>query len=303
MPQRNSTDGVARALVPGLNLKVSVVVASAAAREARALHRLQTAAASLLGQALAGAALIASLQKDNSRINLQLECDGALRGLLVDASASGDVRGYVKNPHVSVELAEGAFRWRGALGNSGFLSVLRDVGEGEFYRSSVELTAMALADDLNKYFEVSDQVMTRMALDVVAEPDEPLSILAGVLIQALPDGDVKALEKLGAELPERLRAAVNGPAGLRVTPESVLTAVCAELSPQIMMIGPLQWKCTCSKEKVLSTLAALGRAEVQDIFDTQGSAAVTCQFCSTRHEATFHDLVALLESLGATPRN
>jgi hypothetical protein len=48
---------------------------------------------------------------------------------------------------------------------------------------------------------------------------------------------------------------------------------------------------------------SLCRAEVQDILDTQGSTAVTCQFCSTRHEATFHDLIELLEALGATPRN
>ena len=299
--ERTSTDGVARALLPRSNLKVSVVVAGAAAREARAKHRLQTAAASLLGQALTGAALMASLQKDNSRINLQLECDGALRGLLVDASASGDVRGYVKNPYVDVELAEGAFRWRGALGNKGFLSVLRDIGEGEFYRSSVELTAMALADDLNKYFEVSEQVATRLALDVVAEADEPLSMVAGVLIQALPDGDAKVLESLGAALPERLHTALRSLP--EVTAETLLQAVCAELSPQLTMTGPVQWKCTCSKERVLGTLASLGRAEVQDIFDTQGSTAVTCQFCSTRHEATFQDLVVLLESLGATPRN
>ena len=301
MAEQRSTDGVARALLPRINLKVSVVVASSAAREARSKHQLQTAAASLLGQAMAGAALMASLQKDNSRINLQLECDGALRGLLVDASASGDVRGYVKNPYVDVELAEGAFRWRGALGNKGFLSVLRDVGEGEFYRSSVELTAMSLADDMNKYFEVSDQVATRLALDVISAPDEPLTLVAGVLIQALPDGDAKALEGLGAALPERLRTALTSLQ--TVTAETVLTAVCAELSPSVVMQGPLQWRCTCSKDKVLSTLASLGRAEVQDILDTQGSTAVTCQFCSTRHEATFHDLIELLEAMGATPRN
>ncbi len=299
--ERTSRDGVTRALVPKLNLKVSVVVASAAAREARSKHRLQTAAASLLGQALTGASLMASLQKDNSRINLQLECDGALRGLFVDASASGDVRGYVKNPFVDVELAEGAFRWRGALGNKGFLSVLRDIGEGEFYRSSVELTAMALEDDLNEYFKVSEQTETRLALDVVAEPEEHLAVVAGVLIQALPDGDMKALSSIGASLSKRLHDALR--ALPVVTPETLLMAVFGDTSPNVTMTGPLQWRCTCSKERVLATLASLGRAEVQEIFDTQGSTAVTCQFCSTRHEATFNDLVVLLESLGATPRN
>lgn len=301
MSLQQPNDGVARALLPGVNLKVSVVVASAVAQEGRLKHGLQAAAASLLGQALTGAALMVSLQKDESRVNLQLECDGPLRGLLVDASASGDVRGYVKNPHVAVELAEGPFRWRAALGNSGFVSVLREVSQGEYYRSSVELTQMSLADDLNKYFAVSEQVATRLALDVVPVGDEPLALVAGVLIQTLPDGDGEALENLGAELPGRLRAALTSLQ--TVTAQRLLTAVFAEASPEIMATYPLRWRCSCSKEKVVSTLAALGRAEVQDILDTQGSTAVTCQFCSTRHEVTFHDLMALLESMGATPRD
>ena len=33
------------------------------------------------------------------------------------------------------------------LGRSGFLSVLRDLGKGEYYRSSVDLAAMELGPD------------------------------------------------------------------------------------------------------------------------------------------------------------
>ncbi len=301
MNERLSHDGVARALLQQSNLKVSVVVAGTASRVARAKHSLQLAAASLLGQAMTGAALMASLQKDNGRVNLQLECDGVLRGLFADAHASGTVRGYVKNPYVEVELAEGAFRWRGALGNKGFVSVLRDVGEGEFYRSSVELTEMSIADDLNKYFEVSEQVATHLAIDVVAQGDEPLSLVAGVLVQAMPDGDSKKLLALSSSLPQRLHTALT--ALQVVSAETVLASVLDEAPFELTMRGPLEWKCTCSKEKVLGTLASLGRAEVQDILDTTGSTSVTCQFCSTKHEVTFQDLIELLETFGATPRN
>ncbi len=54
--------------------------------------------------------------------------------------------------------AEGAFHWRPLLGNHGYLSVVRDLGEGEIYRSSVELEAFELGRDLERYFAVSDQV-------------------------------------------------------------------------------------------------------------------------------------------------
>ena len=158
-------DTIVRTLLQDSNLKVSVAVLTQTARDGRQRHHLKAASASLFAQGLLGGALMASLQKGETRINLQLECDGPMRGFFVDAAAAGDIRGYVKNPDVDVELSEGVFQWRAALGNSGFISVLRDMG-GEYYRSSVELVSMRLADDLNHYFKTSDQVATRVALTV-----------------------------------------------------------------------------------------------------------------------------------------
>lgn len=286
-------DAVVRALLEQSSLTVSVAVVTGVAREARARHGLHSASASLFAQGLAAGALMASLQKkEETRINLQLECDGPLRGYFVDASVSGALRGYVKNPHVEVELSHGAFQWRAALGNSGFISVLRDMG-GEYYRSSVELQTMQLSDDLNHYFAKSDQVATRVMLHVERAGDEGLGVVAGVLIQSLPDGDVAELQRLSEVLPERLRAwcAAGGDDA-----ESLL----ATLLPgeRVLARTELRFACTCSKERAMSTVAALGADDVQDIVDTMGSTAVTCQFCGTKHEITLPDLWDILERLG-----
>ena len=288
----NVADAVVRTLLNESNLKVSVVVATQVAREARKRHALASASASLFAQGLAAGALMASLQKEETRINLQLECDGPLRGYFVDASGSGAMRGYVKNPNVEVELAEGQFQWRAALGNSGFISVLRDMG-GEYYRSSVELTTMQLQDDLNHYFRVSEQIATRVMLQLTHLGDENLGVMAGVLVQALPDGDLKALDALAAALPERLRAWCDAGGG-------EAEALLAALLPGEVPIArtDVRFECTCSKERALNTLAAFGADEIQEIVDTMGSTAVTCQFCGTKHEITLVDLWDLLEGLG-----
>jgi molecular chaperone Hsp33 len=296
-----STDGVIRALLNDSNLKLSVVVCTHAARVGRDRHHLKPVSSALLGQALAAGALIASLQKENSRINLQLECDGPLHGLFVDCDASGGVRGYVKNPNVDLEL-HGSFRWRAALGNKGYLSVLREAGRGEYYRSSTELAALDLVTDLNHYFEQSDQVPTRVALELRRSDEEALGVVAGVLVQALPDGDVKALEAIAVDLQARLtRAVADQPAP---TPASLLHALFPQADLQLMTEIPVAWRCTCSRERVLDMMASLGLAEVQAILDSMGSTAVTCQFCGTKHEVSFHDLVALVEQLSAdVPKN
>ncbi len=285
-------DAVVRALVPQAGLKVSVVVATELAREARQRHGLAPAAAVLFAQGLAAGGLLASLQKEEARINLQLECDGPLRGFFVDASVSGAVRGYVKNPAADVALASGRFQWRGLLGNQGFISVLKESG-GQYYRSSVELTAMQLSEDLNHYFRASEQVPTRVALEVTAIGDEPLGVVAGVLVQALPDGDLEALAELGRVLPERLRAWLEGGGG---EPEALLGALFP--GETVLARVPLRFSCTCSRERALATLAALGADDVQNIVDTMGSTAVTCHFCGSKHEVSLEDLWGILASLG-----
>lgn len=286
-------DTIVRALLQDSNLKVSVAVLTQTARDGRQRHHLKAASASLFAQGLLGGALMASLQKGETRINLQLECDGPMRGFFVDAAAAGDIRGYVKNPDVDVELSEGVFQWRAALGNSGFISVLRDMG-GEYYRSSVELISMRLADDLNHYFKTSDQVATRVALTVQREGKEGLGRVAGVLVQALPDADLGALKRIGADLESRLHDAVAN------APELDANVLLGLLFPGVpkLLETPVRFTCNCSKERALTTLENLGVQEVQEIVDTMGSTAVTCQFCGTKHEITLPDLWAILERLG-----
>lgn len=286
------TDAVVRTLLEESNLKVSVVVLTDVAREARRRHQLQSVSASLFAQGLVGAALMASLQKGATRINLQLECDGPFRGFFVDAGANGEIRGYVKNPSLDVELASGVFQWRAALGNTGFLSVLRDVG-GEYYRSAVELVSMRFADDLNHYFATSDQVATRVAVEVARREGEALGQVAGVLVQSLPEGDTAALARIGSELELRLRDAL-------AVGEVDARGLLATLFPgaPVLLETPVRFACTCSRERALGTIEALGVHEVQDIVDTMGSTAVTCQFCGTKHEISLPDLWAILEKLG-----
>ena len=287
------TDAIVRALLQDSNLKVSVAVVTETAREGRRKHGLKAASASLFAQGLVGGALMASLQKGETRINLQLECDGPMRGFFVDAAANGDLRGYVKNPDVDLELSEGVFQWRAALGNTGFISVLRDVG-GEYYRSSVELVSMRLADDLNHYFKTSDQVATRVGLTVQPEGRENLGRVAGVLVQALPDADTEALARIGSDLETRLSDAV---ASLEKLDARALMGV---LFPgvEVLLETPVRFACPCSRERALTTLEGLGADEVQEIVDTLGSTAVTCQFCGTKQEISLPDLWAILERLG-----
>ncbi len=279
-----------RALWAEKGLSASIAVVTEAAREGRKLHGLHDVSAMLLGQAMAAGALLVSLQKDQTRVNLQIECDGPMRGLFVDAGADGYLRGYVKNLYLDVEGQRGPTRWRPALGNSGFFSVLKDIGEGEYYRSSVELKAMDPAADFEHYFASSEQVATHVALAVERNGPQPLGVVAGMLVQAMPNADLGALARLGQTLSAKLQQSVVS--GDNVDGEALL----AQVLPGFSKLSALElgWRCSCSKDRVLNALSAMGKAELQSLLAEKGGAAASCQFCNKRHEANADDLRALI---------
>jgi molecular chaperone Hsp33 len=292
-------DELVSGLLKDVDLRVVLVTAGALSRKARALHSAEPAAAALLAQGLTGAALLAALQKqEKGRINLQLECDGPLRGMFADAEAGGTVRGYLKNPYVSFIGGEGEYHWRPVLGNSGFLSVLRDLGGGEYYRSSVELQAFDFPKDLERYFQTSEQVQTRVALELRGGtlPDgkkDPLAQVVGVLLQPLPDGDLEAFRELGAQLPQRLARVLEGQSGDGAA--GLLRALVERPDLEVMSRYSLDFECGCSRERVKRALLAMGRAELEDVLATDKKAEATCQFCTTQYvisEEEIRELVA-----------
>ncbi|WP_224361314.1 Hsp33 family molecular chaperone HslO [Hyalangium versicolor] len=290
-------DELVSGLLKDVDVRVVLALTSELSRQARATHKSESASAALLAQALTSAALMGSMQKGEARINLQLECDGPLRGLFVDGDTSGLVRGYTKNPHVAHVGAEGEYRWRPVFGNKGYISVLRDIGEGEYYRSSVELERFVFEEDLERYFIISDQVATQLKLEQVALSKEggtePLGIVAGLLLQPLPNGDREAFQALGRQLKQELRGALQAHAAEGAA--AVLKALLPGRSDlEIMSRYPLRFGCTCSRDRVKSALLAMGREELTDLLEKDGKAEATCQFCTTHYVIPGEEIRELL---------
>jgi molecular chaperone Hsp33 len=285
-------DRIVRGLVPSQGLRAVLVRVTETARVARMLHGLYPTAARLFAESMAAGLLVASLQKDRSRVNLQIECDGPVRGLFVDADPDGNVRGYVRAPqvHFPGDPAAGA---RAALGGSGFLSVLRDVGSGSFYRGHVELRAMEIARDLERYFVESEQVPTAVDLAVVPHGDEPLGEVTALLVQRLPDGDDAALASARARLAAgAFRDAVARRAGGQ-------EAIAAAAGEGFEVVADLEvaYRCGCSLERARAAVSALGREGVLDVLANEREAVITCEFCRQRYVVGEEDLRRMAERL------
>ena len=97
--------------------------------EAQRRHNTWATASAALGRTMTATVMMGSMLKGDDRITVKVEGDGPLGLILVDANASGKVRGYVSNPQVHFAKNEyGKLDVKRAVGTNGFLTIVKDIG-------------------------------------------------------------------------------------------------------------------------------------------------------------------------------
>jgi molecular chaperone Hsp33 len=289
-------DHLIRAIWREPELRLVVAFTTQTSRAARDSHRCAPTSSALLAQGLTAGVLLASaLGKERGRVNLQVACDGPVGGMFIDAGTDGSVRGYVKNPGVYFPSGVGeALRPERALGRAGYVSVLRDLGGGEIYRGMVELTACELASDLGHYFATSEQTDTAVALSVLPERGESLGVVAGILLQRLPHGNLSALERVKDALREgALDTALSAEISVRAITDALGIAP-DELD--LLADYPLAWRCECNHGRALLAVLTMGVDEMQSLEREKGEAELTCHFCGRSYRVGREELQGLIRS-------
>lgn len=268
--------------------------------EARRRHKLSPEATAALGRSMtAGLLMASSMKRPGSRVNLRIRGDGPLGGLLVDAGLDGTVRGYVNNPYVELPPnPRGKLDVGGAVGK-GFLYVVRDIGFGYPYSSTVELVSGEIGEDVAHYLVTSEQTPSGLMVGVFVN-SSGVTASGGLLVQVLPkaardEALVETLEsrmmalreftpllQAGKTLPEIFQDLL-GDMGLFIFPETQM----------------LRFHCGCSFERVLGALKLLGETELEDMIVKDNGAEVTCEFCGTVYQASIDDLASVINDLQA----
>jgi len=291
-------DQLIRATAADGGIKAVGVITTRLTEEARQRHKLSYVATAALGRSMAAGLLMASsMKRVGSRVNVRVKGNGLLGGILADAGLDGTVRGYVGNP--SVELPpndQGKLDVGGAVG-TGFLYVVRDIGHGFPYSSTVELVSGEIGDDVAHYLASSEQTPSVLVLGVFVG-EQGVTAAGGILIQVLPKAARD--EELVATLESRV-SALSGftpllQAGKTLTEifNDLLGDMGLNIFPETQM---LRFHCGCSFDRVLGALKILGEAELQDMIVKDNGAEATCEFCGNIYQASSDDLTQLIGDL------
>jgi molecular chaperone Hsp33 len=291
-------DQLIRATTTDGGIRAVGVITTRLTEEARQRHKLSYVATAALGRSMAAGLLMASsMKRVGSRVKVRIKGDGPLGGILADAGLDGTVRGYVGNP--SVELppnSRGKLDVGRAVGK-GFLYVVRDIGYGFPYSSTVELVSGEIGDDVAHYLASSEQTPSALVLGVFVGK-QGVTSAGGILIQVLPKAAQD--EALVATLESRV-SALSGFTPLLQAGKTLIEIFNDLLGDMGLNIFPetqmLRFHCGCSFDRVLGALKILGVAELQDMILKDNGAEAICDFCGNIYQASSDDLTQLIGDL------
>lgn len=303
-------DQLIRATAADGGIRVVGVITTRLVEEARQRHNLSYVGTAALGRTLAaGFLLVSSMKRPESRINIRIRGDGPLGGVLVDAGLDGTIRGYVDNPEVELPPTEtGKLDVGRAIGRNGYLYVVRDVGYGYPYSSTVELVSGEVGEDLTYYLATSEQTPSALALGVFVDANG-VEAAGGLLLQVMPKAAHD--ESLITLLESRLSMLADFTPKLRAnqTLPDIFEALVGDLGLSILPgTQMLRFHCPCSSERMMVALRMLGVDELRDMIEKDDGAEATCHFCGKVYRVDSEALAQLIEEINqnaaeASPSN
>jgi molecular chaperone Hsp33 len=250
--------------------------------EMRANHELGILETLVLGRAYLGGALMTADLKGNDRINLQIECSGPIKGLIVQANAFGEVRGFLQNVPIPIEKPMASFDLSPFFG-VGFLSVTRYLEDAKQpFIGKVALEYGNIAKDLANYYLTSQQILSAFNLSIKFDKVGQVTGSGGLFLQAMPgawEETIMGLEDLVANFPS-LGKEFSGDND----PEELVYRVFHKYSPKFLANKRIEFMCHCNAARVRNLLTMLPIEDLKDILENGPFPVESrCHHCNTTY--------------------
>ncbi|STZ76887.1 Hsp33 family molecular chaperone HslO [Bergeriella denitrificans] len=235
-----------------------------------------------LGELLAAGALLSSNLKIDGTLIVQVQGQGRLKMLVVEATSEQTVRATARwDESAAIGDDESLADLLG--GNSVFVLTLQPK-DAEPWQGVVPLEGDSIAQMLMNYMKRSEQLDTHIVL-AAGE-----SACGGLLVQRLPEEELDA--DAWAHV-STLAQTVTQEELVDLDAQNVLYRLFHETPPRVFEPETIEFACTCSRGKVSDMLLMLGGQEVGSVVAEQGSVAVDCDFCHEKYVFDETDVNAL----------
>lgn len=286
-------DEIVRAVTADGFVKISAVSARDMVERARQIHGLSPTASAALGRTLCAASMLGELMKeDDASLTIRINGGGPIGSIIAVSDSDGCTRGYVTNPEADLPTrADGKLDVGGLVGRDGMLTLSRDLGLKEPYIGSVELVTGEIAEDLAQYMVESEQIPAAVGLGVLVDTDKSIKAAGGFIVQLMPGAPEELITKLEDNIfmMDQLTTVLDED-GI----DTVIGQVLLGLDPQEAERRPVEYRCSCSRERVAQALRSCGEAELREMAAEGRDVEVSCQFCDKVYSFTPGELLELV---------
>jgi molecular chaperone Hsp33 len=254
-------------------------------------HDYPEAAANLLGEACALAALVGASLKFEGRLILQAQGDGPVAYVVADYDTTGALRGYCRYDADRVAEASGGFARPGAktlLGDGVFIMTIDQGADTERYQGVTPIEGETLALSAEHYFAQSEQTPTkvRLAVGQVQTTGAPVWRAGGLILQNIAGDEARGPTEDAWETAQAYIATLGEDELVdpTITPERLLYRLFHETGVRMFEPRPLRAFCRCSQDRIEGVLKSFPATERAEMVEADGLIRVTCEYCSRTYD-------------------
>jgi molecular chaperone Hsp33 len=269
-------------------------------------HDYPEPVATLLGEAITLAVMLAGALKYDGVFTLQTKGDGPVRMLVADVKTDGAVRGYAQ--YDSKRLGEIAPEPAGEspsvprLLGAGYIAFTVDQGDDtERYQGIVSITGGTLAECAQHYFRQSEQLQAGLKLAVARAGEEGAWRAGGLMLQRVPpeggrahiaDDVEDAWRRVMVLMSSATPAELVAP---DLPPRRLLWRLFHDDGVRVYQTHAVEARCRCSRERIAGILKAFPSDEIDEM-KKEAVTTVTCEFCNTRYEFAAAELAQIAQA-------
>ena len=274
------------------NGKISVICANTTelVEKARKIHDLSPVTTASFGRLLTITALMGNeMKNEKDKLTIQMKGNGPIGMMVTVANNFPVVKGYVANPVIDLPLNEdGKLDVGGAVGHSGFINVIKDIGMKEPYIGVSTITSGEIAEDFAEYFAKSEQKNTAVALGVLVDKNGVKSA-GGYMITPMPDATDEEISQIEQSIFKA--GAISRMLDEKLSLLEIAKKVTGDNNIEVIEenITPI-YECDCSKEHMAEALATLDKNVLKEMIEEDGKAELVCHFCNKKYDFTLEEL-------------
>ncbi len=241
----------------------------------------------LLGEALALVSALGGMLKFDGLLTLQAKGNGPVGMLVADYRTPGDLRGYASFDATAVAALDDTGDLSRVLGE-GYLAFTIDQGaDMERYQGIVPIEDVSLGEAADRYFRQSEQLHAGFKLATGLRRDKWRATC--LMLQRLPPEGPGELRDMQAEDDWRRcillldTVSVDELLDPDLPANDLLYRLFHEDGVRVYPTLPVQPRCRCDRERVMTVLKSFPLEEVREMTIDDGRIRVTCEFCSTHY--------------------